>query len=56
MTSLISNQMHEHWNSSEHMTARSAFNRIKINRGLSDYGEMPPVRFVRQATPLVVRG
>lgn len=47
-------QMHEHWISSEKMTAASRFNRVRIGEGMAhDSGDKPPERFVKQATPVL---
>ncbi|MCK9507369.1 MAG: VOC family protein [Pigmentiphaga sp.] len=46
--------MHEHWSSTEKMTASSRFNEIQIGAGMvHDSGERPPERFVKQASPII---
>jgi catechol 2,3-dioxygenase-like lactoylglutathione lyase family enzyme len=48
-----SEQMHEHWTSTEKMNMHSRFNKTRIGEGLQhDSGEKPSERFVKQASPL----
>ncbi len=48
--------MHEHWSSTEQMTASSRFNQVQIGPGMvHDSGERPPERFVKQASPIIQR-
>ncbi len=50
------NQMHEHWSTTELMNADSAFNRHRVDGGLThEHGDKPPERFVRQSSPVIRR-
>lgn len=49
-------QMHEHWSTSEYMTARSAFNRHRVDANMGhDHGEKPTPRFSKHASPFLPR-
>lgn len=49
-------QMHEHWNTTELMNADSAFNKHRVDGGLThEHGDKPPERFVRQSSPVIRR-
>lgn len=50
------NQMHEHWSTTELMTADSAFNRHRVDTSMThQHGDTPPERFVKQSSPVVRR-
>ncbi len=50
------NQMHEHWSTTELMSADSAFNRHRVDGGMAhEHGDRPSERFVRQSSPVIQR-